>query len=208
MHRLAGGPADGLLPQPHRLCGCHRPQREDGYQRRRGDHRRTPQSQRLRHRRLRQVAFGLPKTVSSPATRLRRVFGNPLLQRHVAQPPREQKLLPAAAAHRGQRDHRHQPRPKPIHDHVNGTDDSVYQEKQEQAFLRLPRASYAARAAVRFRQVQGKIQTGPVRRRDYGTGLEHRPTSQNAERTRSGRKHAADRDLRQRPLAQLRQPRG
>ena len=83
----------------------------------------------------------------------------------------------------------------------------VHRGEQSEAVLPVLRAQLPARPTVRRGKVQGFLEAGALRRRDPGDRRVGRRGSDGAEGTRPGARHAGDVHQRQRPVAELRQPR-
>ena len=138
LHPFPIGTPDGLLRGPHRN-GKERglPCRQAGTEPEGNNHRRDPEEGGLRHRLLRQVAFGRSSGLHAAGSRIRRIRGHSLFQRHVGQRKPETKV-PAPALDQGKQTGGPYPRPsQPSPDHRchNGCRRSLHQPKQGQVFL-------------------------------------------------------------------------
>ncbi len=191
--RVAGGPADRLLPQPRRHPRALGPGSQDRHRRRRDDDRRGAQADAA----TRPAIFGKwhlghhPQFLPTQA-RLRRVLRPALLERHVAEPPEAKHgAVPAAPADRRREDDRRRRPTRTRRSSRRGTPSgrsSFIEREQGPAVLPLRAAQHAARAAARLatssrasrkRGLYGDV----IEEIDWSVG----PDPRRAEATRPGR---------------------
>ncbi len=163
----------GCYPNRLGLVGGARPERAAGNQRSGIDDCQPAPVALLCHGDFWQMAFGAPSAIPADAARLRRIFRDPVFQRHGADGSGQG--LPRRAAGRGRQDDRACPRPIATDAPVHRARGRFYRAEARPTFLLVRGTHHAPRAHLCLGEIQRQVGVWTVRRRHHGDRLVGQP---------------------------------